>query len=371
MALRGLPASQTEEHSIGRQEADVKCVVKLVHAWAAVVSAKPDIWRGTEAGQMQLDVFSLALSVLKTAASLKSTVEGMSIAEANMLVFAETFAAPTARLLELWQAAAAQTADAAPSSSSSSSVASSSSSSGGGSSSSSSSGSTSPGVLCLLLQARFVHMIGKHFEAAGRVYAASTKDAAADDATDEVTDTCFRVPAGFTNDNGLSEGGAVGDLMESCGAGVTRMLPLLLAAQLPGAAGSEAACEAAKQQLQQLLAKVTEAIEGNIRVLAGAKQGGQLGVQGLHEQLVTQLQRVGEGLPSLGQQLVLFAEAVCAQLPLPLCCNNPNCQELLGASCAAFSEQRLLTVKSVCTGCRWVTVPELRNKLPFDCCPYV
>jgi hypothetical protein len=80
---------------------------------------------------------------------------------------------------------------------------------------------------------------------------------------------------------------------------------------------------------------------------------------------VAELKSVGEALPLLGQLLVLFAEAVCADLPVPLCCNNRNCQELLGAN-----EQRLLTVKSVCPRCWWVTVPELHstfNVLAVEC----
>jgi hypothetical protein len=50
------------------------------------------------------------------------------------------------------------------------------------------------------------------------------------------------------------------------------------------------------------------------------------------------------------QQLVQLGQALCAQLPVPLCCNNPGCVELRGAS-----EQQLVAGKgSVCSRCRWV-----------------
>jgi hypothetical protein len=52
----------------------------------------------------------------------------------------------------------------------------------------------------------------------------------------------------------------------------------------------------------------------------------------------------------LGKQLVRVGEALCAQLPVPLCCNNPGCLQLFGAS-----EQQLVEGKgSVCSTCRWV-----------------
>jgi hypothetical protein len=278
----------------------------------------------------------------------------LSDAEANMLVFAERFAALPARVCELQQAAAAELLGTTPSSNSSSSIIS--------SGSSSSSTSPSPGVLRLLLEARFARVIGKHFVAAGRVYVGGLVRAVEANATHEITDICNRFLVGFTDDQGVSKGGAVSDLMVMCAARVTSMWPLLHRVQLPGAPVSEAACEAARQQLQQQLAEVAEITLAYNCVFAEAKKVGQLHVSGGSEQLVTQLQRVGKGLPSLGQQLVLFAEAVCAQLSVALCCNNPNCQELRGAT-----EQRLLPAESVCPGCKWGTAPELHSKLPTEC----
>jgi hypothetical protein len=49
-----------------------------------------------------------------------------------------------------------------------------------------------------------------------------------------------------------------------------------------------------------------------------------------------------------GQQLVQFGAALCAQLPVPLCCNNPGCEKSSGAS-----EQLLVAGKgSVCSRCK-------------------
>jgi hypothetical protein len=53
-------------------------------------------------------------------------------------------------------------------------------------------------------------------------------------------------------------------------------------------------------------------------------------------------------LPSLSQRLVACGEALAALCPVPLCCNNPSCTELRGAS-----EPQLVAGKgSVCSRCR-------------------
>jgi hypothetical protein len=57
-------------------------------------------------------------------------------------------------------------------------------------------------------------------------------------------------------------------------------------------------------------------------------------------------------LPGLGARLVACGEALAALCPVPLCCNNPGCVELRGAS-----ELQLVAGKgSVCSRCRWVQV---------------
>jgi hypothetical protein len=54
-------------------------------------------------------------------------------------------------------------------------------------------------------------------------------------------------------------------------------------------------------------------------------------------------------LPGLGARLVACGEALAALCPVPLCCNNPGCVQLRGAS-----ELQLVAGKgSVCSRCRW------------------
>jgi hypothetical protein len=66
-----------------------------------------------------------------------------------------------------------------------------------------------------------------------------------------------------------------------CVKALMSMEPLLLAVQLPGAPVSEAACEAAKQQLQQLQVKVPPSnVAMLMQVLESAKEYGQLDIPG-------------------------------------------------------------------------------------------
>jgi hypothetical protein len=59
---------------------------------------------------------------------------------------------------------------------------------------------------------------------------------------------------------------------------------------------------------------------------------------------------VASVLPDTAEQVEKFGEALCAQFPLPHCCNNPGCVELRGAS-----ELLLVGGKGcVCSRCRWV-----------------
>jgi hypothetical protein len=52
---------------------------------------------------------------------------------------------------------------------------------------------------------------------------------------------------------------------------------------------------------------------------------------------------------AIDQQMVALGEALCAQFPLPHCCNSPGCVELRGAS-----ELQLVGGKGcACSRCRW------------------
>jgi hypothetical protein len=58
---------------------------------------------------------------------------------------------------------------------------------------------------------------------------------------------------------------------------------------------------------------------------------------------------LGATTAAIAQQMLALGKALCAQLPLPHCCNNPGCVELRGAS-----ELQLVGGKScVCSRCRW------------------
>jgi hypothetical protein len=122
----------------------------------------------------------------------------------------------------------------------------------------------------------------------------------------------------------------------ACVSGVQAVQQLLPAVQLPGAAGCEAACTAARQKLQQQCTQLQQ-------------QCSQLQQQ---LQLGPSDEVSSETASQIGGQLVQVGGALCAQLPVPLCCNNPGCVDLRGAS-----EQQLVAGKgSVCSHCRWVGI---------------
>jgi hypothetical protein len=128
---------------------------------------------------------------------------------------------------------------------------------------------------------------------------------------------------------------------------------------LPGAAGSGEACAAAKQQLLQLHGRLQQGLDAARQLLDNAysssssSTGSRLlgaGGTGEADREMLQLQPFFKVLPSILQQLKALAEALCTQLPLPYCCNNPGCTELRGAS-----ELQLVGGKGcVCARCRWV-----------------
>jgi hypothetical protein len=131
------------------------------------------------------------------------------------------------------------------------------------------------------------------------------------------------------------------------------LAPVLAAVQLPGAAGSEAACAAARQQLMQLQGRLQQDLQdavgklgaGSSSIGSGEQTAGQPWVD--DDALAT---IVAAALPSIAQQMVVFGHALCTQVPLPYCCNNPGCTELRGAS-----ELQLVGGKGcVCARCRWV-----------------
>jgi hypothetical protein len=110
--------------------------------------------------------------------------------------------------------------------------------------------------------------------------------------------------------------------------------------------GSATAVTSAQQELLSLLpglqlnlVDVQLALESASKAAADASTGASSG------QTVTSA--VTALLPGLGGRLVACGEALAALCPVPLCCNNPGCVELRGAS-----ELQLVKVKgSRCSQC--------------------
>jgi hypothetical protein len=145
----------------------------------------------------------------------------------------------------------------------------------------------------------------------------------------------------------------------------------LPAVELPGGPGSEQACAAARQQLLQLQGRLQQDLQDALAMLGSASSGSSGGgtksagvVTGDCDSCSDvvaagsapdQLQQsdssdLGAAAAAVAQQMVALGEALCAQLPLAHCCNNPGCVELRGAS-----ELQLVGGKGcVCSRCRWV-----------------
>jgi hypothetical protein len=142
---------------------------------------------------------------------------------------------------------------------------------------------------------------------------------------------------------------------------VERLGLVLPAVELPGGPGSEQACAAAKQKLLQLQGRVQQGLQDALaKVASTSSNGGSSRSAGVDSGDVavagsTPDQRSGSGVlgaatAAVAQQMEALGEALCAQLPLARCCNNPGCVELRGAS-----ELQLVGGKgSVCSRCRWV-----------------
>jgi hypothetical protein len=160
--------------------------------------------------------------------------------------------------------------------------------------------------------------------------------------------------------NELSQGittADVSELMRGFQPDVCYLGATLPAVELPGGPGSEQACAAARQQLLQLQAGLQQGLGAVVLDStaagsssssgSGSGSGSSSGTAGASE-ASTPFKMAS--VPGLAQQLVALGGALCAQLPLPYCCNNPGCVELRGAS-----ELQLVGGKgTVCSRCRWV-----------------
>jgi hypothetical protein len=132
---------------------------------------------------------------------------------------------------------------------------------------------------------------------------------------------------------------------------------VLPAVELPGGPGSEQACATARQQLLQLQGRLQQGLEhaavGMVDSSSGSSDGTYVSGSGSDQAAAAAEASelppaIAAALPGLAQQMVALGEALCAQLPLPHCCNNPGCVELRGAS-----ELQLVGGKGcVCSRCR-------------------
>jgi hypothetical protein len=107
------------------------------------------------------------------------------------------------------------------------------------------------------------------------------------------------------------------------------------------------------QQLQQVVAAAQGALARNSNAGAadgagGASMHGGTTSSSSSSSTSSSTEELTEMLPGLGARLVACGEALAALCPVPLCCNNPGCVELRGAS-----ELQLVAGKgSVCSRCR-------------------
>jgi hypothetical protein len=202
----------------------------------------------------------------------------------------------------------------------------------------SSSSSSSETLLSVLLCARTLQLLGQGFVTAGSADVAGQDGVQTTKGVQSADGQCIAQHQGLTYS--WTKAAA------ACNGHLEVVVKLLPAVRLPGAAGSEQACVKARKQLQQ-----------QAKMLLGLLDAADLGCEAPFY-LGTAPSMAAEQLPhsvtasalQFGQQLVQFSNALCAQLPLPVCCNNPCCVELRGAS-----EQQLVAGKGkLCSRCRWV-----------------
>jgi hypothetical protein len=157
--------------------------------------------------------------------------------------------------------------------------------------------------------------------------------------------------------------------LRACMAGAEVVLSQLPAAVLPGAAESQ---ERQQQQLMRDLRRLRQQLTTALEALSSTDAAADVGTADANSRrgssssvVVSQLQEVTtQLLPGLCERLVACGVSLAALCPVPLCCNNPGCVELHGAS-----EQQLVAGKgSVCSRCRWVMTRILCVSACIGCC---
>jgi hypothetical protein len=336
MAVRGLAAALRTESKLPLGSYNFVC--------DAINNAVGAAERGV---QLQAaDVFSLGISCIKLAAAAGNSPKAEDRLRAPyMLTLSYTLAEAIRKL----HASAGSTAAPAISSTSSSSNGSRREDQCGAANTSTTS-SSSGLSLAVLIWARILCKLGQGFETAGSMTPAepSSQHAAAGAAADAASAEQQAVEdseAGYTSS-------AWPSVLTVCSIGLRALTEQLLPSlQLPGVPGSQEACSAAHQQLTQQCKQ----LQGQLEVLndavneAGLSWSSQFYLHHTSDAPGVQLpQGLAAAVLKFGQQLGQLGEALCAQLPVPLCCNNPGCESLSGAS-----EQLLVAGKgSVCSRCK-------------------
>lgn len=124
------------------------------------------------------------------------------------------------------------------------------------------------------------------------------------------------------------------ELIEEMLAGLDVLLPLLMPPEAPGAA--QAAAARLNSKYQHLRQAVLDGRTGKLVPLQGGFSGAKCKVLAL----------VAEHDTIVAERMSTFGAALCAQLPVAWCCNNPAC---LNLSCK--SEEKLVSGKN-CAGCK-------------------
>jgi hypothetical protein len=178
-------------------------------------------------------------------------------------------------------------------------------------------------------------------------------DSASDDEDDRQPEAAAAAEAGSSSAGEFAA--VLEDHLKSFDTHVRWLGLALPAAELPGGPGSEQACAAAKQQLLQLQGRLQQGLQdavGKADSSSGSSDAVDVSgsdIDGAAAAAASELPpAVAAATAAIAQQMVALGEALCAQLPLAHCCNNPGCVELRGAS-----ELQLVGGKGcVCSRCR-------------------
>jgi hypothetical protein len=150
----------------------------------------------------------------------------------------------------------------------------------------------------------------------------------------------------------------VRQVLDACWSSLSWLRSFLSALQMPGtdAAAGAAVLQPLLQQQEQLQREFNAAAkrlpDEQQDAIDAENTGSSISSSSRKAEYAQLRSEVAGQLPRLAEQLIEVADAVCAELPVPLCCNNPSCR-----SFGSVSELQLVGGKgSICSRCRWVLV---------------